>query len=260
LPIVRAINRCQLAALIAIAAVVVSGCGESEPTETAAPAEWSYAGADGPSHWGSLDAEYAACSQGREQSPVDLAGAERERPPELVIDYRDGTAELDNNGHSVEAAFDEAGSIELEGRSYEFAQFHFHAPSEHTLGGEHQPAELHFVNQAEDGSLAVIGVLVAEGSENRAFGRFLAAAPATAGETAEADLRPGALLPPGVPGERWAYNGSLTTPPCSEGVAWTLLARPIEISAEQITRLTDLYSDTARPVQPLGDRELVRGG
>ncbi|MGH2985085.1 MAG: carbonic anhydrase [Solirubrobacterales bacterium] len=242
-----------------IAAVTPAGCGESERTDTATPAEWSYTGADGPSHWGSLDSEYAPCSEGRAQSPIDLAGSVRGRPPELVIDYRSGAAELDNNGHSVEASFDEAGSIELDGRPYEFAQFHFHAPCEHTLDGEHQAAELHFVNEAEDGSLAVIGVLVAEGPENRAFGRFLDAAPAAAGETAEAELEPGALLPRGSSGERWAYDGSLTTPPCSEGVAWTVLVRPIEVSVQQVARLTELYSDTARPVQPLGDRELVRG-
>jgi carbonic anhydrase len=226
-------------------------------------ADWGYSGATGPENWGSLAPEYAPCAEGAEQSPIDLAGGSGD-PPSLEVAYGSSSLALANNGHSVQAEVAGDHSITLGGTRYALEQFHFHAPSEHTLDGEELALELHFVNAAEDGSLAVLGVMVRAGEENRAWGeitRALAGASA-AGDEAEAgtvDLQ--ALLPADPAGaRRWAYAGSLTTPPCTEGVAWTVFAEPIEMSAEQIEAFKSAYDANARPVQPLGERELAFGG
>jgi carbonic anhydrase len=223
---------------------------------------WSYSGPTGPESWGSLSTEYAECSEGSEQSPIDL-GAGAGTPPSLEVEYGTSALELTNNGHSVEAAVEGDNTVSLDGTPYTLDQFHFHAPSEHTIEGEVLPLELHFVNLGEDGSPAVLGVLVREGEENPAWTAFTDALGQTVdeGDTAkvgETDLA--ALLPADPAGsERWSYPGSLTTPPCSEGVAWTVFAAPIEMSAEQIAAFTAAYDGNARPVQPLGDRELAFG-
>ena len=226
-------------------------------------ADWSYSGATAPESWGSLAPEYAACSEGAEQSPIDLTGGSGD-PPALEVAYASASVALVNNGHSVQADIEGDHSISLDGTRYVLAQFHFHAPSEHTLDGEQLALELHFVNAAEDGSLAVLGVMVRAGEENRAWSEITRALAETAAEGDEADagtIDLQALLPADPAGaRRWSYAGSLTTPPCSEGVAWTVFAEPIEMSAEQIEAFTNAYDANARPVQPLGERELALGG
>jgi carbonic anhydrase len=228
----------------------------------AEPPEWSYSGSTGPENWGSLSTEYAACSNGREQSPVDLTGGSG-GPPALDVAYGSSPLALTNNGHSVEAKVEGDNTISLDGKGYTLDQFHFHAPSEHTMDGEAFPLELHFVNVADDGTAAVLGVMVEEGEDNPAWAevaRGVGSAPAE-GDTAEvASTDLAALLPddPGGAG-RWSYAGSLTTPPCTEGIAWTVFSEPVEMSAEQIASFTSAYDSNARPVQPLGDRELLRG-
>jgi carbonic anhydrase len=225
-------------------------------------ADWTYSGATGPEHWGSLDPEYAPCSEGAEQSPIDLTGGSGE-PPALEVAYGSSSPALVNNGHSVEAAVEGGHSITLDGTRYTLAQFHFHAPGEHTLDGEELALELHFVNAADDGSLAVLGVMVRAGEENSAWSeitRALAGATAEGDEAQAGTVDLQALLPADpARAARWSYPGSLTTPPCSEGVAWTVFAEPIEMSAEQIEAFTNAYDANARPLQPLGDRELAFG-
>jgi carbonic anhydrase len=257
-------------AVAVAAAMAFAGCGDDdEPVsdetttqaEQAAP-EWSYSGDTGPDQWGSLSPEYAECSEGTEQSPIDLTGGSGD-PPALAIDYGSSPLALTNNGHSVEAVVKGDNTIALDGDAYALDQFHFHAPSEHTLDGEALPLELHFVNATADGKLAVLGVMVREGEENPAWTAVTDALADTVneGDTAEVeqvDLK--ALLPRNALGaQRWSYPGSLTTPPCSEGVAWTVFAEPIEMSAEQIAAFTAAYDSNARPVQPLGDRDLAFG-
>lgn len=226
-------------------------------------ADWSYSGATAPESWSSLDSEYAPCSEGAEQSPIDLTGGSAD-PPALEVAYASSSVALVNNGHSVEAEIEGDHSIILDGTRYALAQFHFHAPSEHTLDGDRLALELHFVNAAADGSLAVLGVMVRAGEENRAWSEITRALAGTSAEGDEAeagtvDLQ--ALLPADPGGApRWSYAGSLTTPPCTEGVAWTVFAEPIEMSAEQIEAFTNAYDANARPVQALGGRELAFGG
>ena len=258
--------------MLAVAtALVIASCGEDEETATvtdeteateAEPVDWSYSGDTGPAHWGSLNPDYVECSQGTEQSPIDLSGGAG-RPPALEVDYGSSPLALTNNGHSVEATVEGNNAISLDGASYTLDQFHFHAPSEHTIDGEALPLELHFVNLAEDGSAAVLGVLVSEGEENPAWSGVTDGLANTINEGDTAELGPTDLagLLPADPAnaERWSYPGSLTTPPCTEGVAWTVFADPIEMSAAQIAAFRAAYDGNARPVQPLGERELALG-
>ncbi len=159
-------------ATVALAAASSTGCGDDETATTASAEEaphFSYSGADGPAKWGSIDDSYALCAEGDEQSPIDLSAAEKGSPTPVSFDYLEAEVELENNGHSVEAVPEPGSTVEIDGTVLELDNFHFHASSEHVVDGKSYPLEFHFVNQAEDGSLAVFGVFVEEGRANPAF-------------------------------------------------------------------------------------------
>jgi carbonic anhydrase len=210
--------------------------------------EWSYEGAHGPAHWG------GACAAGSQQSPIDLVGATPARitPPEL--DWRPvESATILNNGHTIEAQFEGAGGLFLGETPYRLVQVHFHHRSEHAIGGRRFPLEAHFVHAAEDGGLAVIGVMIEEGAHHQGLDQIWTAASPTAGErTTSGAIDPRAFLPQGSSG--FHYAGSLTTPPCSEIVAWTVYAQPITASAAQIEAFARVFPNNARPLQPRNRR------
>lgn len=264
----------RLAVLLAgaLAVGLLAGCGDDDDTTTdeavteeeqaeAAASEYSYSGATGPENWGSLDPSYAACSNGKRQSPIDLKDGVPASEPTLEISYEPAQdPEVENNGHSVEVTYPEGSSITLDGTEYALAQFHFHAPSEHEIDGTSYPLELHFVNADAEENLAVLGVMVAEGAENPAYAPLVDALPTKEGETTHVsgELNAAAMLPANPDAaERWSYDGSLTTPPCSEGVRWTVFAEPIELSKEQIAAFEAAYDHNNRPLQPLNGRELL---
>ena len=158
--------------------------------------------------------------------------------------------------------FPPASSIEVGGTEYLLDQIHFHSPSEHLIDGRPAAMEFHFVNEATDGTAVALGVLVEEGSENPAFSPLLQALPTNKGETLPVPGTVNALgLHPPRPesAPRWSYEGSLTTPPCSEVVLWSVYEQPIELSAEQIADYRAVYDNNNRPVQPLDGRELLLG-
>lgn len=219
---------------------------------------WSYQGEAGPDHWGELNADYAACAAGVTQSPIDLVAVSGEDLPDIVFNYGESHLNILNNGHTVQVNYDEGSSIMVNGVQYNLLQFHFHTGSEHTIDGKQYPLELHLVHRNAEGGLAVVGVMATEGTENPAFADILAHAPAeeTAAAVVESVMVAAESL---LPAERlyYAYEGSLTTPPCSEGVKWHVLTTPIEMSAAQIETLAGILHGNFRPVQPLHDRTLV---
>ena len=232
----------------------------AEPEAESSP-NWSYSGANGPAHWGSIDPAYSACSTGAEQSPIDLTRAARRALPGLQLSLKSATFQLHNNGHSVEARAAASGGVNLGGVAYTLLQFHYHAPSEHRVDGRSFPLELHLVTRSASGQLLVLGVLIKRGRSNPAFARLLAALPKRQGEHAKLTRFDAlSLLPAGGRGLRYAYGGSLTTPPCTEGVRWNVFAAPVALSAAQIRALTSIYSHTNRPIQPRNGRALVLGG
>lgn len=228
------------------------------PAAATHPIHWSYEGAEGPAHWGELSSDYTVCTDGSTQSPIDLTAADGEDLPDIVFNYGESHLNILNNGHTVQVNYDEGSSITVNDVKYDLIQFHFHAASEHTINGEHYPIEFHLVHRNAEGGLAVVGVMVAEGAENPAFADILANAPAKETPAAVVDgvmVAAAKLLPAGH--LYYAYDGSLTTPPCSEGVKWHVLTTPIEMSAAQIEALASILHDNFRPVQPLHDRHLV---
>ncbi len=245
--IVAAALGCSAAAL---------GCSAAALAETADNGQdpWSYAGETGPERWSEIDHAYAACRAGRAQSPIDLEGpAAPAHAPEFHWNHVALERERDN-GHTVQVTTEHAGWIDLDGARYDLAQFHFHHPSEHAIEGERHPLEVHFVHVSATGRLAVIGVMLDEGPENAALAPLWRAFTAAHDHDVAGVVTLDALLPEDH--SAWRYDGSLTTPPCSEGVSWVVMRTPLQASAEQIEAFAALYRDNARPLQERNGRAL----
>jgi carbonic anhydrase len=255
----RAVGPWAVSAVVALG--VLAGCaGEDEAGTGDEPASFGYSGKKGPSHWALLDPAYEECSAGRRQSPIDLKEGEDAVLPRIDIAYQPAELEVENNGHGLEAAYPPGSSIEVAGAEYALKQFHFHAPSEHRFDGRSLPLEFHFVHEADDGTIAVLGVLVREGPPNPAFSKLVRALPDEEGGSlpVEGEVNALDLLPEAAASApRWSYEGSLTTPPCTEGVRWEVFGRPIKMSGAQIARYTAVYDDINRPLQPRNDRRLM---
>ncbi|MBB4232877.1 carbonic anhydrase [Rhizobium mongolense] len=207
---------------------------------------WSYGVDAGPEDWGSLTEENRACSSGSQQSPLDIRGAIKADIPDLALDWKTGGT-IRNNGHTIQVNAAPGGTLRRGDQFYELVQYHFHAPSEHLVEGKNFPMEAHFVHKhAETGALGVLGVFLVPGATNATFSTLAAAFPQNTGEeTALPDVEPSKMLPASL--TYWAYEGSLTTPPCSEIVDWIIAKEPVEVDAADIKRFTTLYSMNARP-------------
>ena len=217
---------------------------------------WSYEGDTGADLWGGLDPSFAVCDNGMQQSPINLAGAVPAGGGGLQIQWQPTGGEVVDNGHTIQINTEAGSAITLEGRQFSLLQFHFHLPSEHTVDGSDFPMEVHFVHQAEEGDLAVIGVFMEAGEAHAAIQAVWDAIPGVEDSPAPlADFDPNALLPE-EPGYS-RYAGSLTTPPCSEVVSWVVMGESIAVSQAQIDAFAALYPMNARPVQPLHRRFIL---
>lgn len=246
---------------LALVVLALAGCGndpESAETDPAAESPgWSYAGEAGPDRWASIDAENELCDSGLRQSPIDITGARPGAFPKIRTSYHPERVEVENNGHAIEVTpVDPRSSIRLAGVRYELAQFHIHSPSEELVQGRPYDATVHMVHVSDEGKLAVVALLVETGPDSPAL-RF--PIPTRPGDVAELDrtLDPGDLLPDDDTAFR--YQGSLTTPPCTEGVTWTVFRQPITMSRKQLGELRRAHRGNARPVQPLNGRRIVSG-
>ena len=220
---------------------------------------WTYQGEAGPDKWGGLDPEDAPCSTGGQQSPIDITGTIIARQPPLQIGWRKRPDKMINNGHTIQLSYAEGDTLRMGGRRFTLQQFHFHHPSEHLVEGKRFAMEAHFVHAA-DGGLAVVGVLMVAGKPNAVFKKIVSTMPLEEGPPVPADpaIDPSRLLP----AERayYHYEGSLTTPPCSETVDWIVLAHPIEVDDVDIARFANLYPMNARPVQQRDRRFILSSG
>lgn len=223
-----------------------------------AEVHWSYEGAEGPEHWGDLSPDFKVCGTGREQTPINVPASAPVNPADIAFNYQPSAETILNNGHTVQVNYDTGSSIAVGGKTYDLVQFHFHAPSEHTVDRSHTPMEMHLVHKAADGQLAVVGVMLKEGAENANFAAVLDHLPV---QEAEPAAVPGVKVAAAdlLPAERsyYRYHGSLTTPPCTEGVQWLLMKTPVELSANQIAEFTRIFSDDARPEQALNGRPFL---
>lgn len=236
----------------------LAGAGEPVHADAGHAAPWDYSEKSGPTHWGELDPAYVLARIGGSQSPVDIApgSAIAADLPPLVVEGRDTPLHLINNGHTVEALCPGGAAFRYLGRDYSLLQFHFHAPSEHTVAGRHAEVELHFVFSDGDGHLAVLGVLFEQGEAEHPEVADLLTHEALARPGGETDV-PGLVdvtqfLPPHR--DYFTYDGSLTTPPATEGVRWFVFKEPLHLTRRQIERIDEVYFSNNRPTQPLNAR------
>ena len=217
-------------------------------------AHWSYEGEGGPKSWGGLKPEFTKCSTGLRQSPIDIRDGVKVQLDPVQIEYRPSAFRVVDNGHTIQVNMAGGNTIEVIGRRYELLQFHFHRPSEERINGRQFDMVAHLVHKDVEGRLAVIAVLLDRGSAHPLVQTIWNNLPLEKGDEvpAKALLDLNALLP----AERsyFTYMGSLTTPPCSEGVLWMVMKDPVPVSTEQIGVFSRLYPMNARPIQAASGR------
>ena len=263
--------------LVAVSVLLLNFCNTSLLRETIAAqstsqnkthqAHWGYEAGNGPSRWGELNRDWVLCAEGHHQSPVDLSGARQEKFDEMKLEFptanltiihQTHVIDVIDNGHTIQINYDQGETFAIGNESYELRQYHFHSPSEHTVKGRHYPMEMHLVHISKDKKLAVIGVFIEEGRHNDAFDTIWSNLPNKTGqeihlENVQVDIDD--MLPKNK--ATYRYDGSLTTPPCSEGVRWFVYVEPIQLSSDQIKVFQKIFHGNNRPTQPLNDRTLL---
>jgi carbonic anhydrase len=236
--------------------VFVLGVAAVAAAQTTTP--WDYEGKRGALVWGKLDPAYRACSHGHEQSPIDIRGARLNKALQPIeFHYIAGPVTLENNGHTIEVHVDPGSYIVAGGVRYELVEFDFHHPSEETVKGKLSDMDVQLLHKSADGKLAVLAVRLLEdpGSPNATLAALWPHLPKTAGTTEKvADMiSPGGLLPAGR--SYWTYMGSLTTPPCIEGVRWFVFEQELSLSRDQLRAFAAIFKVNTRPLQdPHGRR------
>lgn len=205
---------------------------------------WSYKGETGPSNWGSISDQWLACEKGTSQSPIELGEAKGVNLPNPVFAYKKGVASVEDNGHTVVFTPESLNTVKIEETVWELKQMHYHAPGEHSVDGEKPSVEVHLVHQDESGHYLVVGLMLEGGGEKDSWG-FVS-------QSEKTEIDWASLLPSDLRTVR--YDGSLTTPPCSEGVKWVLMTAPVEVKESTITSFKAWHEDNNRPTQPTGDR------
>lgn len=262
------VGRCRLTkrwivAGLAIAAVAIADTksfaqkGNKDSYVSPWKVAWDYEGARGAEHWSELDPAYAVCNTGKEQSPIDIRDAQVADLPVMRMKSKTGKIKyVTNNAHTIRVNYPVGnGNFLLVGdKRYELIQFHFHHPSEEYIDGKSFEMEVHLMYQTGDGKAAGVTVFVKQGKANTAIQKIWEHMPKTEGqEAAGIKVSPAALLPREI-SPYYVYMGSVTAPPCTEGVTWFVLKNTIEMSAQQIDAFARLYHNDARPLQPLNGR------
>jgi len=218
---------------------------------------WSYSGAEGPDHWGDLEPDYATCKTGTRQSPINIEDAKPADLPAIHFDYQVSPLKIINNGHTIQVNYEPGSTMTVGGKQYTLVQFHFHHPSEEEIGGKQFDLVAHLVHKDAEGHLAVVAILFQSGQTNPFLDLLWKNVPKEVGKEVtnkKINLNVSDLLPPDH--SYYTFAGSLTTPPCTEGVTWYVLRNPVELSAEEITTFAKWYPDNARPIQPTNGREI----
>ena len=217
---------------------------------------WSYGKHGGPAEWGELDQAFASCQLGKVQSPIDIRGARAADLPQIKFDYKPAPLKLIDNGHTIQVNYAPGSTIEVGGTRYELVQFHFHKPSEEKIDGKAHAMVAHLVHKGSDGALAVVAVLLDLGSDNPTLRAVWSHLPKRKDKevATTATIDASALLP--ADKGYYTFAGSLTTPPCSEGVRWFVLKTAMTVTGNELTTFAKLYPMNARPTQPLNGRTL----
>ena len=226
----------------------------AEPARQHAHIHWDYEGEGRPENWSKLDPKNTACAIGQRQSPIDIRDGIKVDLESIKFNYRPSTFRIVDNGHTVQVEVGE-NSINLTGKTYELVQFHFHRPSEEKVNGQRFDMVAHLVHKSDDGQLAVVAVLLERGSENpfiQTLWNNLPLEKNTPVQPPAAQIDLASLLP--ATRSYYTYMGSLTTPPCSQGVLWLVMKQPVQVSQDQINIFSRLYRNNARPIQPSAGR------
>ncbi|MFA3779572.1 carbonic anhydrase [Yersinia sp. 1652 StPb PI] len=221
-------------------------------------AHWGYEGQEDPAHWGKLSPDFSLCETGKNQSPVNIHGALKTHHSQLELAFQPGKQQIVNNGHTIQVNVSTGNTLKLDGDTFTLQQFHFHTPSENEIDGKQFPLEAHFVYKDKDGALAVLALMFQQGDANPQLAQAWQQMPTAIDQMAilnkPLDIK--ALLPKKF--DFYRFSGSLTTPPCSEGVSWMVLEQPASASAEQINQFRSVVHHTNnRPVQPLNGRVII---
>lgn len=220
---------------------------------------WGYEGEIGPENWAKLNPEYFWCGL-KNQSPININKNDKVISilPKLRLNYgKTEKPEIINNGHTIQVNISEDFSFEIRGKKYKLVQFHFHTPSEHTVEGNFYPMEMHLVHKDKDGNIAVIGIFIKEGKRNSELEKVFNNSPSEEGKQVLNDkIDLNNLLPKNK--SYYTYSGSLTTPPCTEGVRWIVLKKAITASKRQIEKFKSIMKiNNNRPVQPINSRIIL---
>ncbi len=251
---VRVVARPAPAPAPAAARAGQAAAGAKKPASHAAAPHWGYAGEAGPAAWGGLRPDFSLCAKGQRQSPIDIRDGIAVDLEPVQFDYKASGFGVIDNGHTVQVNVAPGNAIHVGGRRWELQQFHFHRPSEERIDGRQFDMVAHLVHKAADGRLAVVAVLLDKGSIQPIVQMVWNNLPLEKGE----EFKPQSvidlthLLPPDR--RYYTYMGSLTTPPCSEGVLWMVMRQPVQVSQQQIDIFSRLYPMNARPVQQASGR------
>jgi carbonic anhydrase len=231
----------------------------SEPALQHAHIHWAYDGAGAPENWAKLDPKNKLCASGERQSPIDIKDGIKVDLEPIKFSYRPSNFRVIDNGHTVQVSVGDS-AITITGKTYELVQFHFHRPSEEKVNGQRFDMVAHLVHKADDGQLAVVAVLLERGSEHpfiQSVWNYMPLEKNVPVEPPNVVINPADLLP--ASRNYFTYMGSLTTPPCSEGVLWLVMKQPVQVSIEQINIFSRLYRNNARPIQSTAGRLIKEG-
>ncbi|MCE4556909.1 carbonic anhydrase [Roseateles cellulosilyticus] len=228
--------------------------------EHAKAAHWGYTGDIGPEHWAELAPENKVCAVGTRQSPIDIRDGIAVDLEKITFDYHASSFSVLDNGHTVQVNVAAGNGLTVMGKRYELVQFHFHRPSEERVNGRQFDMVAHLVHKDSAGKLAVVAVLLSRGPDEKpqpVLQTVWANLPLEKGEAlqAQAQIDLNQLLP--TDRGYYTYMGSLTTPPCSEGVLWMVMREPVPLTAQQIAVFARLYPMNARPLQA-GSGRLIK--
>jgi len=245
------LRRNLVSVLIVSALTTVSAAGAAEG------AHWTYKGHGGPAEWGAIDTAFASCQLGKLQSPIDIRGAKPAKLPPIKFNYQPSALSIIDNGHTIQVNYAPGSFIVVGGVRWELVQFHFHHPSEEKIDGKAHEMVAHLVHKNAEGKLAVVAVLLDKGGASDLVQTLWKNIPHEKGKdvaVASTSIDVTSLLPANR--DYFTFQGSLTTPPCSEGVTWFVLKAPVKIADDEVAAFAKVYPLNARPVQPLNGRAI----
>ncbi|MCP4745873.1 MAG: carbonic anhydrase [Desulfobacteraceae bacterium] len=242
-------SKCNI--LICALILMIAGCNRG--------VQWAHYGSRGPENWGSLDPEFSACSEGKNQSPVNLTKFTETKLPGITFYYQVGGFEIINKGHTIIVNQKPGSKIIVGGNEFELKQYYFRSPSEHNIDNVSFPLEAHLVHQDKNGNYAIIAIFFIAGEKNENISQAWANIPEQVGDRNKLSIKIDAETL--VPDDRDYYyvNGSLTTPPCTEGVKWFIMKTPMTASIAQIEKFTFVIKHpNNRPLQPIHSRKILK--